>query len=178
MKLKQVKTQEDKEYFEKLYQSSFPEDERIGENILYGFFEKNLIDILILIKDENKVGMAVIYLNKNIHLLSYLAIDPKYRGQGMGSEALKLFKVKYEDLIIEIESTRFKDADDFALRNRRKAFYIKNGFNVLEENINYFGIEMELMATTKDAGLDEYMDTYLNIFEEDYINENIKAIDI
>ena len=95
----------------------------------------------------------------------------------MGSKSLALLKEKYDDLIIEIESTNFKNADDYVIRNRRKSFYIKNGYQVLDDRINYFGIEMELMATTKDAGLDEYFETYLNIFDKDYINENIKIIE-
>jgi hypothetical protein len=178
VKLKEVKSQEDKKYFKNLYQLSFPEYERIDAEILYGFYDQNLIDILLLNKDSKNIGMAVIYLNDNIHLLSYLAIDPACRGEGFGSKALRLLKEKYDDLIIEIESTKFKDADDFAIRNRRKAFYIKNDFKVLEESVNYFGIEMELMATTKDAGIDEYFGTYSNIFDEDFINENISLVDL
>ena len=56
----------------------------------------------------------------------------------------------------------------------KQSFKIK----VLEESVNYFGIEMELMATTKDAGIDEYFGTYSNIFDEDFINENISLVDL
>ena len=48
MKLKEVKSQEDKKYFKNLYQLSFPEYERIDAEILYGFYDQNLIDILLL----------------------------------------------------------------------------------------------------------------------------------
>ncbi|WP_394011367.1 GNAT family N-acetyltransferase [Anaerococcus cruorum] len=167
----------DKKYFENLYKSAFPKEERVDIQTLYDLNSENLIEIDILKVDEKNIGLAVIYLNQDIHLLSYFAIDSKYRGQGLGSKALALLKEKYDDLIIEIESTNFKNADDYVIRNRRKAFYIKNGYKVLDDRINYFGIEMELMATTKDAGLDEYFDTYRNIFDKDYINENIKIIE-
>lgn len=167
----------DKKYFENLYKSAFPKEERVDIQTLYDLNSENLIEIDILKVDEKNIGLAVIYLNQDIHLLSYFAIDSKYRRQGLGSKALALLKEKYDDLIIEIESTNFKNADDYVIRNRRKAFYIKNGYQVLDDRINYFGIEMELMATTKDAGLDEYFDTYRNIFDKDYINENIKIIE-
>ena len=167
----------DKKYFENLYKSAFPKEERVDIQTLYDLNSENLIEIDILKVDEKNIGLAVIYLNQDIHLLSYFAIDSKYRGQGLGSKALALLKEKYDDLIIEIESTNFKNADDYVIRNRRKAFYIKNGYQVLDDRINYFGIEMELMATTKDAGLDEYFDTYRNIFDKDFINENIKIIE-
>ena len=167
----------DKKYFENLYKSAFPKEERVDIQTLYDLNSENLIEIDILKVDEKNIGLAVIYLNQDIHLLSYFAIDSKYRGQGLGSKALALLKEKYDDLIIEIESTNFKNADDYVIRNRRKAFYIKNGYQVLDDRINYFGIEMELMATTKDAGLYEYFDTYRNIFDKDYINENIKIIE-
>ncbi|MFO3716391.1 GNAT family N-acetyltransferase [Anaerococcus cruorum] len=167
----------DKKYFENLYKSAFPKEERVDIQTLYDLNSENLIEIDILKVDEKNIGLAVIYLNQDIHLLSYFAIDSKYRGQGLGSKSLALLKEKYDDLIIEIESTNFKNADDYVIRNRRKSFYIKNGYQVLDDRINYFGIEMELMATTKDAGLDEYFETYLNIFDKDYINENIKIIE-
>lgn len=168
---------ENKKYFENLYKSAFPKEERVDIQTLYDLNDDNLIEVDILKVDEKNIGLAVIYLNQDIHLLSYFAIDSKCRGQGLGSRALALIKEKYDDLIIEIESTSFKNADDYVIRNRRKAFYIKNGYKVLDDRINYFGIEMELMATTKDAGLDEYFDTYRNIFDKDYINENIKIIE-
>ena len=176
MQLKSIETLEDKKYFEKLYQNAFPDEERIEITTLYNLLEEKLIQIDILKKNNKNIGLAVIYLNHNIHLLSYFAIEKTFRGLGYGSAGLGILKEKYDDLIIEIESTKFKDADDFAIRNKRKAFYIKNGYKVLDASVNYFGIEMELMATTKDAGLEEYFDTYLNIFEEDFINENIKHI--
>ena len=167
---------ENKKYFEKLYTSAFPLEERIDIQTLYKLNRQNLIEILILKNDDTNLGLAVIYLNEAIHLLSYFAIDTRYRGLGLGSRALYLLKESYDDLIIEIESTQIKSADDFALRNRRKAFYIKNGFEVIDARVDYFGTEMELMAT-KDAGLEEYFDTYLNIFDQDFIKKNIKSID-
>ena len=166
------------EFFEGLYLSAFPDDERIEIESLYDLYRQNLIEIDIINENDKNIGFAVIYLNENIHLLSYFDIDPRYRGRGFGSMALKKLKEKYDDLMIEIESTKFKTADDFHLRNRRKAFYIRNGFKILDTEVDYFGIEMELMATTKDAGIDEYMETYLNIFDGDFVNDNIKLINI
>lgn len=166
------------EFFEELYLSAFPDDERIEIESLYDLYRQNLIEIDIINENDKNIGFAVIYLNENIHLLSYFAIDSRYRGRGFGSMALKKLKKKYDDLMIEIESTKFKTADDFHLRNRRKAFYIRNGFKILDTEVDYFGIEMELMATTKDAGIDEYMETYLNIFDGDFVNDNIKLINI
>lgn len=166
------------EYFEKLYMSAFPDEERIDVCSLYDLYNDGAIDIVLISDNKVNVGLAVIYLNENVHLLSYLAIDPSMRGRGYGSKALRLLKGRYDDLMIEIESTKFKDADDYSLRNRRKAFYIRNGFKILDAEIDYFGIEMELMATTKDAGIDEYMQTYLNIFDDDFVNDNIKLLNM
>ena len=178
MDLINTPSQKNKEFFEKLYITAFPEDERIEIDDLYELYAKGLISIDLINHEDNNIGLAVIYLNDNIHLLSYFAIDPSLRNNGYGSRSLRLLKEKYEDLIIEIESTKFKDADDYNLRNRRKAFYIRNGFKVLDTQVNYFGIEMELMATTKDAGIDEYMETYLNIFDDDFVNDNIKLLNM
>ena len=178
MELISAKDKANREFFESLYLSAFPEDERIAIDKLYDLYKEKLIKIDLITHKDRNIGFAVIYLSENIHLLSYFAIDPGLRGQGYGSMALKLLKNQYDDLMIEIESTDFKDADDFALRNRRKAFYIRNGYKVMDQKIDYFGIEMELMATTRDAGMTDYMDTYLNVFDDDFVNENIKLVDI
>lgn len=167
----------DKNYFENLYKTAFLKEERVDIQTLYDLNGDNLIEIDILKVDEKNIGLAVIYLNQDIHLLSYFAIEEKYRGQGLGTKALALLKEKYDDLIVEIESTNLKKVHDHDLRKKRKAFYLKNGYKVLEGQVNYFGIEMELMATTKDAGIDEYFDTYYKIFNKDYINKNIKIIE-
>lgn len=178
MDLINTPSQKNKEFFENLYFSAFPEDERIDTSDLYELYNQGFIEIDLINHNNKNIGFAVIYLNENIHLLSYFAIDPALRGMGYGSKSLKLLKEKYDDLMIEIESTKFKDADDYSLRNRRKAFYIRNGFKILDAEVDYFGIEMELMATTKDAGIDEYMQTYLNIFDDDFVNDNIKLLDM
>ena len=34
------------------------------------------------------------------------------------------------------------------------------------------------MSTTKDAGINDYFDTYNNIFDKEFIDENIKLISI
>ena len=87
----------DKKYFENLYKSAFPKEERVDIQTLYDLNSENLIEIDILKVDEKNIGLAVIYLNQDIHLLSYFAIDSKYRGQGLGSKALALLKEKYDD---------------------------------------------------------------------------------
>ncbi|MBP2069572.1 MULTISPECIES: GNAT family N-acetyltransferase [Anaerococcus] len=167
-----------KQYFETLYIKSFPEDERIDLADLYSLKEDGLIDIVNISDDNRDIGFAVIYFSDNVHLLSYFAIEPDLRSKGLGSKSLSLLKNTYKDLMIEIESTDLKDSDDYHLRNRRKAFYIRNGFKVLEDKVDYFGIEMELMSTTKDAGINDYFDTYNNIFDKEFIDENIKLISI
>ncbi|MFO3718055.1 GNAT family N-acetyltransferase [Anaerococcus sp. ENR1011] len=167
----------DKNYFENLYKTAFLKEEQVAIQSLYELNNKNLIDINFLKVDCKKIGLAVIYLNQDLNLLSYFAIEEKYRGQGLGTRALALLKDKYDNLIVEIESTNLKKVHDHDLRKKRKDFYLKNGYKVLDGQVNYFGIEMELMATTKDAGIDEYFDTYYKIFNKDYINKNIKIIE-
>lgn len=178
MDLLDISKQPRKQYFEDLYIKSFPEDERLDLADLYSLKEDGLIDIVNISDDNRYVGLAVIYFNDNIHLLSYFAIDTNLRSKGIGSKSLSLLKNTYDDLMIEIESTNINDSDDYHLRNRRKAFYIRNGFKVLEDKVDYFGIEMELMSTTKDAGINDYFDTYNNIFDKEFIDENIKLISI
>lgn len=46
----------------------------------------------------------------------------------------------------------------------------------MDEDINYFGTDMELMVTNEDASIFDYFNTYENIFDKDYIKENITVL--
>lgn len=176
MDLVSVNNEKTKDYFEYLYDEAFPEYEQVEIQKLYKLANKELIDINLIAHDDQYTGLAVVFLNDDINLLSYFAIDPEYRGEGLGSKSLDVLLNSYDDLMIEIESTKEQNASDIKTRKKRKNFYIKNGFYNMNEDINYFGTDMELMVTNEDASIYDYFNTYENIFEKSYIKENIILI--
>ncbi len=165
-----------KDYFNYLYKKSFPKEERIEIDTLFALDDDGLIDINILSNNNKPIGLAVIYLSQDIHLLSYFAIDPSLRNMGYGARGLDLLKSIYDELMVEIESTDDRHVDDYLMRNRRKAFYIRNGYKILDQRVDYFGTKMELMATSKEAGLEDYFKIYNGLFDQKYVDRNIKIV--
>ena len=58
-------------------------------------------------------------------------------------------------LLLEFESTVGVE-DQRDLRNRRKAFYLRNGMQSMDFLVNLFGVEMELMTCGCTVTFEEY----------------------
>lgn len=127
-----------------LYESSFPQDERMPAEEIRQLLNKGQ---MILHRTLNKQGellcFSLIFPITDFTLLSYLATDPTKRSGGYGSKHMKqliqLLKAQYPGhlaVFLEIESTREKGLDPEAqkLRNRRLDFYQRLGAKRFRKN--------------------------------------------
>lgn len=91
-------------------------------------------------------------------LLDYLAVQPQYRGTGIGSSFFSEFKgiVKkefpYSSVIaIECENPQFATSTkDKATREKRINFYIRNGAVITQSTLYAFGVNYNLLAVYLD----------------------------
>ena len=69
----------------------------------------------------------------DVVILLYLAISDAVRGKGYGSAVLQAVQKKYagKRIILNIEEMD-EQAANYAQRVKRKAFYQKNGFEILD----------------------------------------------
>lgn len=157
---------------ESLYHASFPDYEAKPFEMIIDGTENGLMDsyVLMISQEDKKVpaALAFVILGKKITLLDYLAVDPAYQSYGLGSYILsKLSEVYEKPLVVEIESTEEKEteAEEQLQRERRKQFYLKNGFLDSGVRISLFGVNMELLSSRLRIDYDDYADTifaYLN----------------
>lgn len=75
----------------------------------------------------------------------YFAIDEKFRNKGYGSKVLKDLIKKYKTIILSIERPK----KELKNSQKRKEFYLRNGFNETNKFIIDSGVEYEILCTEK-----------------------------
>ncbi len=135
-----------------IYLNSFQKDERFPFWILKHCSKEQNVVFNVILDDKKVIGMEYIinYNDENTAYLMYLAIDKKQRGKGYGSEILKDLAKKYETIILSIERPN-KNFDDN--KEKRKNFYLKNGFYETNKFIQDKGIEYEILCTNKNYSI-------------------------
>ncbi len=134
------------DYIRELYESSFPEAEKKPFSMIQEKTAEGFMEILILIKTNTPVGLMITLLHKDLVLLDYFAIDPKRRGEGIGSAALELFRQRYDKKRCLLEIEIIDDHAENALQRRqRKHFYLKNGLYEIGVWVVLFGVAMEIL---------------------------------
>lgn len=146
---------------EQLYLQAFPAEERKPFQLMV---EKQIEGTMELLSIEDKngfLGLAIFAFDKDIALLDYFAISPEFRGQGIGSRAIRSLQKIYDGkrFILEIETTKLQ-VPDLELRKKRKEFYLRNGLHTMDFDINLFGVEMEVLGNCPSLDFDEYLDVY------------------
>jgi len=86
----------------------------------------------------------------NMLLLDYFAVCEEVREKGYGSAALDLLKedyIKWDGMIFEVEDDDMADTEgERRLRQRRIAFYERNGVVMMEQKSQAFGVDFKLMV--------------------------------
>lgn len=143
----------------KLYKSAFPRCERKPFNLLLTWAKQGKSTHYI-VEDEEKnfYGFMLTINNGDLILLDFFAILPKFRGQRIGSKALKLFMNIYakKRIVLEVEDTSCNKAKNILTRIKRKAFYIKNGLSVMNYKVSLFKCPMEILTNNTKVDFDEY----------------------
>ena len=128
-----------------LYESAFPANERIPIKHLlddkikrefWAFFNKD--------NGENAAapkfcGFSNSISHGDITNIVYFAVVPELRCHGYGSQILQVIRRQHPDtrIVVDIEVEEdSKDAEELERRNRRRDFYLRNGFGA--SPVDYF----------------------------------------
>lgn len=162
MRLETALTRRQIDNIRTLYLEAFPAIERKPFDILLKKAEEGVVEFLSLEGEDGAFkGLAITALYRDMVLLDYFAVTASERGGGVGSKALSLLKEYYADrrLILEIERTDI-EADNIEQRQRRKAFYLKNGMKQMPFLVNIFGTDMEVLTYECEVNYEEYHKIY------------------
>lgn len=157
------------EQVRQLYEDAFPASEKKPFSLILEKRASGAVEILA-IEDEKRQfqGLMITILHKDMVLIDYFAIKEEYRGMGIGSVALMLFKARYmkKRVFLEIESTVSESVEDYDIKIRRKSFYQKNGLTPMKYLVDLFGVEMELMTFHCDITFEEYQGMLIHVYGE------------
>lgn len=161
----QVAKSEQIPQIEKLYLEAFPENERKPFKLMLQKVAEGQMEILALEESGEFVGLAITIKHKELVLLDYFAIESKWRGQGVGGEAIELLKQRYAEkrFFLEIEVID-EAAENNEERMRRKAFYLRHGMREAKIYVCLFGVEMELLTAQCDITFEAYYSIYADTF--------------
>ena len=85
-----------------------------------------------------------------IGLLDYLAVVPEHRDEGAGSTFLQYLPSCLQAMdcvIVEVENPEYAvNADDQLQRDRRMAFYLRNGFLSYKIGYFFYDVDYELLS--------------------------------
>ncbi len=142
--------------FLRLYHEAFPRDERAPDWLMLRGIRRGKADAWDLMDGDVWVGFAYAVTDGTLVYLFFLAVDPAFRGQGYGHEAIAGIREKYPDrkLFLALEPLD-PSAGNAAERIRRHDFYLSCGLRDLPYRLEEGRMIYSLMGTD-DVSPEEY----------------------
>lgn len=129
----------------KLYKTSFPKRERVKfKDLFRGRFQD--FDFFTFYENNELIGLLHLYDGKDFVHLNYLAVNPKCRCKGYGSQIMSWAKDRFANkpIVLDVEMED-ENSDNNEQRIRRIKFYKKNGFQTGKYGFSWEGMEMHYM---------------------------------
>ena len=180
----------DEEAIRLLYHQSmsrdFPASELKSLSAILSMYHKGLYDVLGAYQDDTCIGYALLYCpeGERLALLEYLAVEPQYRNQGIGSMLLCQLRGHYAEtkdaLLIECE--RPKAAPDEMEARKRIRFYTHAGASLTSVRIWLFDVEYSILVlpcrgkVTECDWAGKMLDFYRQMLPDELYKHNVRLI--
>ena len=145
----------------------FPKDELKPLAHILSMVEDGTCTFYALRKDKEVLSYFSVCTNGDGILVDYLAVNKKYRGQGIGTKTLNFLKsiANRKYIIIECEDEeKASDSDDRRTRLRRITFYERAGFKRSGVSSNLFGVDYIILSYPDDLSNDRIKELYSLIY--------------
>lgn len=154
---------------ERLAREAFPPEEYLAPQTLLRMAREGQLVFLALTEEDRFVGYMAVRLYEDLVYLFFLAIDPSRRGQGYGSRALETLRARYSErqLVVDLEM-QDDAAENSAQRQRRKAFYLKNGYRETGLFLSYLGVQYEVLRGQDAFDAEQFRRMMLSIVIADF----------
>lgn len=140
-----------------LAKEAFPPEEYLAPSEMIEMAKDEGFDFLALYDKEVFVGFMTVKQYKNITYLFFLAIDKQNRSKGYGARAIKTLKELYPNTqqVVDFEMLDNK-AENNKQREKRRLFYLSNGYKPTGEFISYLGVDYEIFCMDDKFNIDIY----------------------
>ncbi|TGY66449.1 GNAT family N-acetyltransferase [Dubosiella muris] len=150
-----------------LYRHSFPPNERKD---LVKLIDDDRFAKVVSFHDEAQwVGFASLLIVRSIVHIIYFCVEPKLRDKGYGSRILQTIQTAHPDqaILVDIE-TIHEHIDNREQRVRRKAFYLRNGYQ--ETNIQYTwqNESYEILSAQKTITPDDFQRFWGTLYQNGF----------
>lgn len=169
-------TAEGKEFrqqFWALYEAAFPETEKKPQAMLECLASEGKEELLAVAENGSFAGLAVNMKAGKTALLDYFAIAEDKRGSGIGGRAIRMLTERFagKKYILEIEK-QDESAPNASERQRRKAFYLRNGLKETGVFVRAYEVDFELITPDGVLEYRQYLEILTEIMgkELSYIN--------
>lgn len=128
-----------------LAKEAFPPEEYLAPSELVKMARSDSFDFLALLDEDTFVGFMAVMTYKSFTYLFFLAIDPDNREKGYGSRAIETLKAEYPNKTHTVDFEMLDDSSpNKAQREKRRAFYLRNGYRETGLFLSYLGVDYEV----------------------------------
>ena len=129
-----------------LYETAFPQEEQIPWDDLVRLIDEMHLDFTAYYDNDILIGFTIVYPRPSFNWYWYFAVKEELRGKGLGQQILNQLIEKYkgQSCVLDMESPRQECANK-EQRQRRHAFYLRNGFRDTNVYRCWDDLEMTIM---------------------------------
>ena len=149
-----------------LYESAFPANERIP--IKHLLDDKIKREFWAFFDGDLFCGFSNSITHGSITNIVYFAVVPELRSRGYGSQILQVIREQHPDtrIVVDIEVEEdSKDAEELERRNRRRDFYLRNGFGSSPVDYVWQGEHYRLLTAGGTVNEKEFRDFWKEILK-------------
>lgn len=152
-----------------LAKEAFPQEEYLAPSELEKMVKEDGFDFLALLDHNVFVGFMVVKTYKDMAYLFFLAIVPALRSKGYGSRAIETVRSEYSEKkqVVDFEMPDAV-ADNCEQREKRRAFYLKNGYQETGLFLTYLGVNYEVFCMDEDFDYDMFKELMKTIRVEGF----------
>ena len=135
----------------RLAKEAFPPEEYLAPEKLAEMAEADNFDFLALKDGDAFVGFMAVLSYENLAYLFFLAIDSTCRSKGYGGRAIETLKAEYpgRKQVVDFEMLDVS-ASNSAQREKRRRFYLRNGYRETGLFLSYLGVDYEVFCMDED----------------------------
>lgn len=142
---------------------AFPPEEYLSPREMISMSKEDGFDFWALYEEKTFVGFLTVMSHKELVYLFFLAIDGKNRSRGFGTEAINVLKKLYPNKTQVVDMEMLDDhVENSRQRERRRAFYLRSGYQVTGQYLSYLGVDYEVLCM--DGGFD--LDAFKELMEQ------------
>lgn len=145
-----------------LYITAFPKDERVPWWLLRLHGCRPGIELTAWMDGEVFCGFTASVTVDGLHFVLFFAIEPGLRGKGYGSAILSAIKEEYGTVALNVEPL-IETAPDYAQRQKRFAFYKRNGVVDTGYHVWEVGGKFRVLSTEAELDVPRYQKVFLKL---------------